>query len=186
MYLVQYIYMFCALIEIAEWEEKKYNYNYNNILALSKVGTVLFTLYTIPRCTGYRPILDAFKSFASDYPGRSDLPDIEELKLCKRTGAPCAGSCKGAAVSSSGCGAPREEFQWSVPTTLEEVRTILSALPAGTKYRWAAFLAQLYLCQEFLKYQSTIAVCPDPERFDADPDPDRAVYINANPDPNFT
>jgi len=92
------------------------------------------------RCTGYRPILDAFKSFASDYPGRNisnSLPDIEELKLCKRTGAPCAGSCPQRAVGgSSGCHAPRaEDFQWLVPTTLEEVRTILSSLPAGTKYR---------------------------------------------------
>ncbi|XP_076451139.1 uncharacterized protein LOC143287015 isoform X2 [Babylonia areolata] len=52
---------------------------------------------SICRCTGYRPILDAMKSFAVDAP--PSLPggpiDIEDLnpKLCKSSGQPCTGQC---------------------------------------------------------------------------------------------
>ncbi|XP_053608971.1 probable aldehyde oxidase gad-3 [Plodia interpunctella] len=43
------------------------------------------------RCTGYRPILDAFKTFAKDSP-KPKIPDIEDLKLCKDKKS-CSGSC---------------------------------------------------------------------------------------------
>ncbi|XP_047533953.1 xanthine dehydrogenase 1-like isoform X2 [Vanessa atalanta] len=43
----------------------------------------------ICRCTGYRPILEAFKKFASDAPVPQVLPDIEDLKLCDKTGEIC-------------------------------------------------------------------------------------------------
>ncbi|KAL0109815.1 hypothetical protein PUN28_013466 [Cardiocondyla obscurior] len=52
----------------------------------------------ICRCTGYRPILDAFKGFASDAPSSlvKDIRDIEEIykiKVCPKNGMPCKGNC---------------------------------------------------------------------------------------------
>ncbi|XP_071634820.1 uncharacterized protein [Temnothorax longispinosus] len=52
----------------------------------------------ICRCTGYRPILDAFKGFASDAPPSlvKDIRDIEEIykiKTCPKNGMPCKGNC---------------------------------------------------------------------------------------------
>ncbi|CAG9582950.1 unnamed protein product [Danaus chrysippus] len=44
----------------------------------------------ICRCTGYRPILEAFKKFAIDYPDPKIIPDIEDLKLCQKTGEQCS------------------------------------------------------------------------------------------------
>ncbi|CAB3227927.1 unnamed protein product [Arctia plantaginis] len=43
----------------------------------------------ICRCTGYRPILEAFKKFASDAPHQMQLCDIEDLRICKNTGENC-------------------------------------------------------------------------------------------------
>ncbi|EZA57182.1 Xanthine dehydrogenase [Ooceraea biroi] len=54
----------------------------------------------ICRCTGYRPILDAFKGYASDAPASlmKDIHDIEEIykiKTCPKNGKPCktSGCC---------------------------------------------------------------------------------------------
>lgn len=46
------------------------------------------------RCTGYRPILEAFKSFAKDAPEPKDLQDIEDLNICKNKGENCHATCK--------------------------------------------------------------------------------------------
>ncbi|XP_046687709.1 xanthine dehydrogenase-like isoform X2 [Homalodisca vitripennis] len=51
----------------------------------------------ICRCTGYRPILDAFKSFASDRSSELEkkVADIEDLlKVCPKSGIVCHGKCK--------------------------------------------------------------------------------------------
>lgn len=47
----------------------------------------------ICRCTGYRPILDAFKKFAKDSPKSLKVSDIEEIQKCKKSGLVCTKKC---------------------------------------------------------------------------------------------
>lgn len=52
----------------------------------------------ICRCTGYRPILDAFKSFSKDADPSllqkvMDIEDVANLKLCAKTGTICTQTC---------------------------------------------------------------------------------------------
>ncbi|KAG6464941.1 hypothetical protein O3G_MSEX014825 [Manduca sexta] len=42
------------------------------------------------RCTGYRPILEAFKKFAIDATKDKQITDIEDLQICKKTGQNCS------------------------------------------------------------------------------------------------
>ncbi|XP_045484579.1 xanthine dehydrogenase 1-like isoform X1 [Pieris rapae] len=48
----------------------------------------------ICRCTGYRPILEAFKKFASDSPDPYLIADIEDLSICSKTGETCSQTCE--------------------------------------------------------------------------------------------
>ncbi|XP_063894693.1 xanthine dehydrogenase/oxidase [Helicoverpa armigera] len=43
----------------------------------------------ICRCTGYRPILEAFKRFATDTPKERRIMDIEDLQICRKSGRQC-------------------------------------------------------------------------------------------------
>ncbi|XP_049875013.1 xanthine dehydrogenase-like [Pectinophora gossypiella] len=45
------------------------------------------------RCTGYRPILDAFKKFAIDTPNPTKLPDIEDLHIHQKCAKNCGKKC---------------------------------------------------------------------------------------------
>jgi len=86
----------------------------------------------ICRCTGYRPILDALKQFASDSPNKIDhlIQDIEDIKLCHKTGERCNNICGNA----GNCKQPKSS-NWHQPTTLDELTQILNGFTAETKYR---------------------------------------------------
>ncbi|KAG4067507.1 hypothetical protein HA402_002784 [Bradysia odoriphaga] len=81
----------------------------------------------ICRCTGYRPILDAFKSLAYDADKKliEACQDIEDLtKICPKTGSACAGLC------NKGTGALKMTFddqkEWYKVTTIDEIFSIWS------------------------------------------------------------
>lgn len=90
----------------------------------------------ICRCTGYRPILDAFKSFATD--GMRDIKDlcgdIEDLTLqkCPKSGNICAGKCRSSLHIK-----PDDSAIWHKAYTLSEVLQILSSV-GNQKYRLVA------------------------------------------------
>ncbi len=92
------------------------------------------------RCTGYRPILDAFKSMASDAPHDlvTKMGDIEELpKFCPRTKKPCAGMCHGSKDQEKKLQAigkqAIEEGTWFMPSTIFDLLNVLGDLPEVLK-----------------------------------------------------
>uniref|UniRef100_A0A0A9YHM8 Indole-3-acetaldehyde oxidase n=1 Tax=Lygus hesperus TaxID=30085 RepID=A0A0A9YHM8_LYGHE len=91
----------------------------------------------ICRCTGYRPILDAFKSFASDAPPEltQKLADIEDM-MCPKSGKICNGSSCG-----EKCGPATEEIDggWTVchnkDDALPNSNNVLVGLQDGSIWR---------------------------------------------------
>lgn len=92
----------------------------------------------ICRCTGYRPILDAMKSFAvdSNIQVPTDCQDIEDLlqRKCPKSGELCAGSCQ-----------PKLEFlkyndasEWHWPKNLTQLYETLSKLSPNEEYMLVA------------------------------------------------
>lgn len=79
------------------------------------------------RCTGYRSILDAMKTFSADgnIPGAKPI-DIEDLNknLCPKTGEPCTGH-SGSKAGNRGLKLEINGIQWLRPTTLSELGVIL-------------------------------------------------------------
>ncbi|RUS82188.1 hypothetical protein EGW08_010070, partial [Elysia chlorotica] len=79
----------------------------------------------ICRCTGYRPILDAMKSFTEDanIPGRKTI-DIEDLNknLCPKTGETCSGSCSARSLHLE-----LGSAHWYRPTSLAELGKVMVA-----------------------------------------------------------
>jgi xanthine dehydrogenase/oxidase len=87
----------------------------------------------ICRCTGYRPILDAFKSLAHDADEKllAVCKDIEDLdKTCPKTGSPCVGKCQVAEIAIK---KPLHMFfaenkEWHKVSTVKDIFTIFDNL----------------------------------------------------------
>ncbi len=80
----------------------------------------------ICRCTGYRPILDAFKTFSSE--GEGDLatiPEIEDL-------------CRQEPDKKSSVPVVPSRPEWFYPRSVEDVFKVLAALPEGAKHLFVA------------------------------------------------
>ncbi|GFS13937.1 xanthine dehydrogenase [Elysia marginata] len=79
----------------------------------------------ICRCTGYRPILDAMKSFTEDanIPGRKTI-DIEDLNknLCPKTGEKCSSSCSGRSLDLE-----LSDARWYRPCSLAALGQVMEA-----------------------------------------------------------
>lgn len=81
------------------------------------------------RCTGYRPILDAFKSFSLD--ADPDLKeyclDIEDVPICKTTGEKCSAKCSPEVVRKCfpGLSATAE---WRKAIVLKDIFDIFAAI----------------------------------------------------------
>ncbi|KAH8311386.1 hypothetical protein KR044_006006 [Drosophila immigrans] len=88
----------------------------------------------ICRCTGYRPILDAMKSFAvdSNIEVPADCVDIEDSfeLLCPRTGQCSSGMCSRKMIS---CQLP-DNCHWYWPKTLTELFAALDQVAGGEEY----------------------------------------------------
>ena len=78
------------------------------------------------RCTGYRPIFDAFKSLANvDNP----IPDIEDMRKCpiNKNGSRGIGKIKSSI----------DGVDWYMPTTVNDLMTVLAQLAPETTYRYS-------------------------------------------------
>ena len=78
------------------------------------------------RCTGYRPIFDAFKSLANvDNP----IPDIEDMRKCpiNKNGSRGIGKIKSSI----------DGVDWYIPTTVNDLMTVLAQLAPETTYRYS-------------------------------------------------
>ncbi|XP_055686273.1 uncharacterized protein LOC129791793 [Lutzomyia longipalpis] len=82
----------------------------------------------ICRCTGYRPILDAFKSLAADADEKllAQCRDIEDLpKKCPKSGLKCEGKCH--AVAEKKSFKLSEAREWHKVLNLEDIFAIFKA-----------------------------------------------------------
>ncbi|XP_037034826.1 xanthine dehydrogenase-like [Bradysia coprophila] len=84
----------------------------------------------ICRCTGYRPILDAFKTFCYDADKKlmDACVDIEDLKICSKTGSPCAGLCHKTSSEKLLNISFNDERQWYKVASIDQVFSIFEKL----------------------------------------------------------
>ncbi|ESO95691.1 hypothetical protein LOTGIDRAFT_231915 [Lottia gigantea] len=94
---------------------------------------------SVCRCTGFRSILDAMKSFTPDSCSNglpTGLIDIEELdgKICKKTGEKCQGKCSTTNEANKMLQIVTAGAQWFKPTTKQELYSLLAQYKTQ-KYR---------------------------------------------------
>lgn len=89
----------------------------------------------ICRCTGYRPIMDAFKSLAIDADDRlkslcKDIEDLSDKKNCPKTGLACGGKCGGGGkVSKSPVHiAFDDDREWHKVFSVKEIAELFSKI----------------------------------------------------------
>lgn len=88
----------------------------------------------ICRCTGYRPILDAFKSLADDADERlksmcRDIEDLGGVKTCPKTGVTCGGECSAVEISKRPVKIQfDEDRKWHKVFNLSELFDVLGAI----------------------------------------------------------
>ncbi|XP_035827747.1 xanthine dehydrogenase [Aplysia californica] len=136
---------------------------------------------TICRCTGYRPILDAMKSFAVDTPG--DVLDIEELtaKTCPSSGQACRGQCRvdrGVMTYQNGVDA---SLSWLSPQSLDDLLSVL-AKSAKTNYRLVVGNTGFGVYEELgaWNYQTLVDIRGIKELYIVDVSPASHVTLGAN------
>uniref|UniRef100_A0A240PKA6 Indole-3-acetaldehyde oxidase n=1 Tax=Anopheles epiroticus TaxID=199890 RepID=A0A240PKA6_9DIPT len=94
----------------------------------------------ICRCTGYRPILDAFKSLAVDADPKlkEKCLDIEDLtKICPKTGSACAGKCASAGKTNPNKGLHLsfdEQKEWHKVYNVSDIFAIFESIGNNKPY----------------------------------------------------
>lgn len=96
----------------------------------------------ICRCTGYRPILDAFKSMATDANQavrcNPSTGDIEDVPMCKKTGSQCSQTCTTDQMMKK-CFVPladtqrRFGFEWHKTVALADIFDVFATLDDATQ-----------------------------------------------------
>lgn len=87
----------------------------------------------ICRCTGYRSILDAFKSLASDADTANceHIPDIEDIKICPKSKKECSGMCKEVNFDPI-CWKASGDTYWYKVYTIDDILMIFKTLENDT------------------------------------------------------
>nr|BCT26317.1 aldehyde oxidase [Euura sp. 'Pontania] len=95
----------------------------------------------ICRCTGYRPIMDAFKSFASDADPElaqrvADIEELSKIKICPKSGKECSvESCSETAVNKKDTGYRHillEDAEFYMVPTIDELFAVFNQHPDAT------------------------------------------------------
>ena len=75
---------------------------------------------------GYRPILDAMRTFAVDSPARGDIEDLAKLAARPCSSHPCARDCKAPSARDAHVLFQSGQYVWTRPLSLAEVFDVLS------------------------------------------------------------